>query len=273
MLQSILKFTCVQRPILLEGRQGNMTSLAYNTPQCKNYDVWQEKFVYKHCSTDGRWEGRKPGLYTLPQGYTNYTTCYTREMLELIKKLYSGSEDAAKVLSGDPANAIHRPGSDTASETTRYRQHACPMRSDLCAAGVCPHRYVHVDVNRRPISPQHGDSHCVPGEFSLLSLHRRGVLVGLQPHTLFLDPRRTPPRCHSVFCGRNKRQMDIGAINIRRGKTIACSSDKNKTVEMQIQHLIILKAHSKRRRSNTNNLNYIEIDYNYYNVLTDDLGP
>jgi hypothetical protein len=55
------------------------------------------EFAYKRCSIDGRWEGRTSGEYWPPQGWTNYTPCFTPEMLQLIKKLYAGSENAAKV--------------------------------------------------------------------------------------------------------------------------------------------------------------------------------
>jgi hypothetical protein len=36
-------------------------------------------------------------VFTSPQGWTNYTPCFTPEMLQLMKKLYAGSEDAANV--------------------------------------------------------------------------------------------------------------------------------------------------------------------------------
>lgn len=55
------------------------------------------KFATKRCSIDGRWEGKVSGDYTNPQGWTNYTPCYTPEMLELFRKLYTGSEKAARM--------------------------------------------------------------------------------------------------------------------------------------------------------------------------------
>jgi hypothetical protein len=55
------------------------------------------EFAYKRCSIDGRWEGRTSVEDSPPQGWTNYTPCFTPEMLQLIKKLYAGSEDEAKV--------------------------------------------------------------------------------------------------------------------------------------------------------------------------------
>ncbi|XP_058806073.1 PDF receptor-like isoform X2 [Phymastichus coffea] len=57
------------------------------------------KFVEKRCGDDGRWEGRDgtTGDRDSPSGWTNYTPCFTPEMLLLIRKLYTGSEDLAKV--------------------------------------------------------------------------------------------------------------------------------------------------------------------------------
>ncbi|KDR09011.1 PDF receptor [Zootermopsis nevadensis] len=37
------------------------------------------------------------GVYRQPQGWTNYTPCFIPEMMQLIKKLYAGSETAAEV--------------------------------------------------------------------------------------------------------------------------------------------------------------------------------
>ncbi|XP_015592268.1 PDF receptor [Cephus cinctus] len=57
------------------------------------------KFVEKRCDDNGRWEDRggPTGERNSPNGWTNYTPCFTREMLLLIRKLYAGNEDAAKV--------------------------------------------------------------------------------------------------------------------------------------------------------------------------------
>ncbi|XP_043266612.1 PDF receptor isoform X2 [Venturia canescens] len=57
------------------------------------------KFAERRCSDDGRWEGRGGviGERESPNGWTNYTPCFTPEMLLLIRKLYTGNEDAAKV--------------------------------------------------------------------------------------------------------------------------------------------------------------------------------
>lgn len=57
------------------------------------------EFVEKRCGDDGRWEGRAgtAGERDSPNGWTNYTPCFTPEMLLLIRKLYTGSEDLGKV--------------------------------------------------------------------------------------------------------------------------------------------------------------------------------
>ncbi|KAG8337189.1 G-protein coupled receptor activity protein [Homalodisca vitripennis] len=64
---------------------------------CLDSDFLLPEFATKRCSVDGRWEGKVSGDYTTPQGWTNYTPCYTPEMLELFKKLYTGSEEAARM--------------------------------------------------------------------------------------------------------------------------------------------------------------------------------
>ncbi|XP_025602935.2 PDF receptor isoform X1 [Athalia rosae] len=86
------------------------TSARHRCPRENGIDT--TKFVEKRCGDDGQWEGREgsygirggsssPGNPSVstngPHGWTNYTPCFTPEMLQLIRKLYSGSEDAAKV--------------------------------------------------------------------------------------------------------------------------------------------------------------------------------
>ncbi|XP_046669176.1 PDF receptor isoform X1 [Homalodisca vitripennis] len=71
------------------------TTATQRCPRDKGIDP--TKFATKRCSVDGRWEGKVSGDYTTPQGWTNYTPCYTPEMLELFKKLYTGSEEAARM--------------------------------------------------------------------------------------------------------------------------------------------------------------------------------
>ncbi|KAF7993218.1 hypothetical protein HCN44_006278 [Aphidius gifuensis] len=56
------------------------------------------KFAERRCSVNGSWEGRgKFGEQDSPNGWTNYTPCFTPEMLMLIRKLYAGTKDAAKL--------------------------------------------------------------------------------------------------------------------------------------------------------------------------------
>jgi hypothetical protein len=54
--------------------------------------------TYKRCSVDGRWEGKDEGDFSTPQGWTNYTPCFTPEILELIRKLYSNDDAKVRVL-------------------------------------------------------------------------------------------------------------------------------------------------------------------------------
>ncbi|XP_075214183.1 PDF receptor-like [Lycorma delicatula] len=69
------------------------TTATQRCPRDKGIDP--TKFATKRCSPEGRWEGRQPGDLSRPQGWTNYTPCYTPEMVELFKKLYLGSEKSA----------------------------------------------------------------------------------------------------------------------------------------------------------------------------------
>ncbi|XP_063987370.1 PDF receptor-like isoform X2 [Diachasmimorpha longicaudata] len=57
------------------------------------------KFAERRCSEDGRWEGRNgtPSERDHPNGWTNYTPCFTPETRLLMRKLNVGNEEAAKV--------------------------------------------------------------------------------------------------------------------------------------------------------------------------------
>ncbi|XP_068084336.1 PDF receptor [Anabrus simplex] len=69
--------------------------------RCPRYNgVDPSKFAYKRCSIDGRWEGRTAGKFSSPQGWTNYTPCYRPEVLQLMRKLFTGSDETAKVKLG-----------------------------------------------------------------------------------------------------------------------------------------------------------------------------
>ena len=54
--------------------------------------------VIKHCDASGRWNGKDATDFDLVQGWTNYTPCFTPELQELMKELYSGSEEDAQVI-------------------------------------------------------------------------------------------------------------------------------------------------------------------------------
>ncbi|XP_067650189.1 PDF receptor-like isoform X2 [Haliotis asinina] len=45
-------------------------------------------FATRKCGPNGRWEGKNPGDYSVPQGYTNYIGCYTQQALEIYKRFY-----------------------------------------------------------------------------------------------------------------------------------------------------------------------------------------
>ncbi|XP_060573131.1 PDF receptor-like [Ruditapes philippinarum] len=63
-----------------------------------------EKFGYKTCGPEGLWEGKYPGDYSMPRGYTNYTDCYTPETLDLYKRFYSSKTAAQKQMMKDVIN-------------------------------------------------------------------------------------------------------------------------------------------------------------------------
>ncbi|XP_035773075.1 PDF receptor-like [Anopheles albimanus] len=55
------------------------------------------KFAERRCSAEGQWEG-KPGTPPTLSGWTNYTPCYSPEVIQLFRKLYAGgSDDEANV--------------------------------------------------------------------------------------------------------------------------------------------------------------------------------
>lgn len=55
--------------------------------------------VWKKCLESGRWEGEGEA------GWTNYTTCYGPEMLQLYRKLYSGSSPEVTMNNSTPSKA------------------------------------------------------------------------------------------------------------------------------------------------------------------------
>ncbi|XP_035902080.1 PDF receptor isoform X1 [Anopheles stephensi] len=50
------------------------------------------KFAERRCSAEGQWEG-KPGSPSNLHGWTNYTPCYSPEVIQLFRKLYAGGSD------------------------------------------------------------------------------------------------------------------------------------------------------------------------------------
>ena len=57
------------------------------------------EFVEKNCGENGHWESRRSSAAEedSPNGWTNYTPCFTQETLSLFQKIYTGSEEDAKV--------------------------------------------------------------------------------------------------------------------------------------------------------------------------------
>ncbi|XP_062559020.1 PDF receptor isoform X2 [Armigeres subalbatus] len=62
---------------------------AIRQPCPPGHGIDTTKFAERRCSAEGRWEGR-PGSISTTLGWTNYTPCYSREVLQLFRKLYSG---------------------------------------------------------------------------------------------------------------------------------------------------------------------------------------
>nr|XP_024218284.1 PDF receptor [Halyomorpha halys] len=69
-------------------QQGSLTSQSCPSNQ---HGLDSSRFVWKKCLESGRWEGEGE------VGWTNYTTCYGPEMLQLYRKLYSGSSPEMKI--------------------------------------------------------------------------------------------------------------------------------------------------------------------------------
>ncbi|CAH1789417.1 unnamed protein product, partial [Owenia fusiformis] len=67
------------------------------------YGLDPTKYVYKQCGPTGQWEGRVPGDYSKPQGWTNYSNCYTPEAWRMYKKFYGDKSPAQKQMLRDIA--------------------------------------------------------------------------------------------------------------------------------------------------------------------------
>ncbi|XP_069936149.1 PDF receptor-like, partial [Cherax quadricarinatus] len=64
-------------------------------PPVKGVDP--SKFVTKRCDESGRWAGKTSGDFSIPQGWTNYTVCFTEAIQEIIRELYKQSEEDAQM--------------------------------------------------------------------------------------------------------------------------------------------------------------------------------
>uniref|UniRef100_A0A182NMM3 G-protein coupled receptors family 2 profile 2 domain-containing protein n=1 Tax=Anopheles dirus TaxID=7168 RepID=A0A182NMM3_9DIPT len=56
--------------------------------------LFRQEFAERRCSAEGQWEGR-PGSPPTLSGWTNYTPCYSPEVIQLFRKLYAGGSDDA----------------------------------------------------------------------------------------------------------------------------------------------------------------------------------
>ncbi|XP_065077289.1 PDF receptor isoform X3 [Ochlerotatus camptorhynchus] len=71
------------------------TAIRQRCPPAHGIDT--TKFAERRCSAEGRWEG-KPGSTLNSLGWTNYTPCYSPEVIQLFRKLYAGgSNDEADI--------------------------------------------------------------------------------------------------------------------------------------------------------------------------------
>ncbi|XP_025095662.1 PDF receptor-like [Pomacea canaliculata] len=63
------------------------TTISLPCPALNGLDP--SKYAYRHCGPEGVWQGREPGDYSNPNGYTFYSGCYTKEAWELYTKYLS----------------------------------------------------------------------------------------------------------------------------------------------------------------------------------------
>lgn len=77
------------------------------------------EYVSKRCDASGRWAGKTLGDYTLPQGWTNYTVCFTSAIQEIMRELYKQSEEDAQV--GDSSVIVGPLGHDGVPLSTMVR--------------------------------------------------------------------------------------------------------------------------------------------------------
>uniref|UniRef100_A0A915BJB7 Calcitonin receptor n=1 Tax=Parascaris univalens TaxID=6257 RepID=A0A915BJB7_PARUN len=65
------------------------TSITLRCPPLKGLDP--EKNISKWCHSSGRWMGREDGDFSRPHGWTNFTMCFTQEVIDMMTKLTNGS--------------------------------------------------------------------------------------------------------------------------------------------------------------------------------------
>nr|CDP95702.1 BMA-PDFR-1, isoform e [Brugia malayi] len=65
------------------------SSITVRCPPLKGLDPG--KNITKWCHSSGRWMGRAEGDFSRPHGWTNFTMCFTREVVEMMTKLTNGS--------------------------------------------------------------------------------------------------------------------------------------------------------------------------------------
>uniref|UniRef100_A0A0R3RIC0 G_PROTEIN_RECEP_F2_4 domain-containing protein n=1 Tax=Elaeophora elaphi TaxID=1147741 RepID=A0A0R3RIC0_9BILA len=65
------------------------SSITVRCPPLKGLDP--AKNITKWCHSSGRWMGRAEGDFSRPHGWTNFTMCFTREVVEMMTKLTNGS--------------------------------------------------------------------------------------------------------------------------------------------------------------------------------------
>ncbi|KAH3715038.1 hypothetical protein DPMN_057742 [Dreissena polymorpha] len=65
-----------------------------------------EKFGYRTCGSNGRWEGRFPGDTSMPIGFSNYTTCYTPESMDIYNKFFLNKTPAQAQMMKDTISAV-----------------------------------------------------------------------------------------------------------------------------------------------------------------------
>ncbi|XP_047486299.1 PDF receptor-like [Penaeus chinensis] len=63
-------------------------------PPVQGVDLKQT--AYRTCSSEGRWMGKDP-FSNATNGWTNYTACFTPNVLDLLNQLYSGTEEEAQI--------------------------------------------------------------------------------------------------------------------------------------------------------------------------------